>query len=145
MIVLGFTGTRRGMTDAQRDAVRAYLERVYPFVVVHGACVGADHDMHELVRDVRPSSRIVVLPSNLAAQTCMHCVADADDHAEKLKSPLARNLDIVLASKIMLATPAGFEEERRSGTWYTLRRARLHRRPFIIVRPDGTTKHGVFA
>lgn len=45
MMVIGFTGTRHGMTNAQRDTVLKLLsEKLTPSSAVHGDCVGADAD-----------------------------------------------------------------------------------------------------
>jgi hypothetical protein len=39
----------------------------------------------------------------------------------------------------MIATPKGFTEEARGGTWFTIRYARSKNKPLIIVYPDGST------
>jgi len=54
-----------------------------------------------------------------------------------IKRPLERNSDIVADSDLLLATPRFYEEELRSGTWATVRRARKANKPLIIVWPNG--------
>jgi hypothetical protein len=58
--VLGFTGTRQGMTLAQRKAIESLLRDglALDSVLVHGDCVGADADMHTLARDASVSYRV---------------------------------------------------------------------------------------
>jgi hypothetical protein len=50
---IGFTGTRHGMTPAQRHAVSqliAELAAGAAFTAHHGDCVGADAEFHDLCR-----------------------------------------------------------------------------------------------
>lgn len=74
MRVVGFTGTREGMTPAQKSVVAetltyawAQLEGWVPDEVHHGGCEGADWDFHEIVRAYLPQTRIVVHPSTMPA------------------------------------------------------------------------------
>jgi hypothetical protein len=48
---VGFTGTRRGMTDAQKDTVRGLLVRLRPAECHHGYRVGADAEFHALAEE----------------------------------------------------------------------------------------------
>ena len=52
--------------------------------------------------------------------------------------PLARNRIIVSTSDEMLALPGEMTEQRRSGTWATIRFARKHGTPMKIIYPDGS-------
>ncbi|HCS17680.1 MAG TPA: hypothetical protein DIW45_07775 [Erythrobacter sp.] len=61
-------------------------------------------------------------------------------HASDSPRPyLDRNSDIVEASDVLVAMPKEFNEELRSGTWATVRRARKRKLPIIFVWPDGST------
>ena len=60
---VGFTGTQRGMTDAQRAAVRQLIRNRAVSFAVHGGCVGADFDFHELVRSCTPQAVVWVRPA----------------------------------------------------------------------------------
>lgn len=51
---------------------------------------------------------------------------------------LDRNGDVVGASAIFLAAPKGKAEELESGTWSTIRKAKLAKLWVILVYPDGT-------
>lgn len=47
------------------------------------------------------------------------------------------NRDIVAETDELIATPKGFQEERRSGTWATVRYALKARKPVTVIWPDG--------
>ena len=49
---VGFTGTREGLTSAQRDALREVLRALAPSVLAHGDCVGSDAAAHAVARDL---------------------------------------------------------------------------------------------
>lgn len=145
MIHIGFTGTRHGMTDAQASAVLLSLLSVYepslmpePLTVHHGDCVGADEQFHRIATQLSIAARSVAHPGNVRS---LRAFTKADE-IRKPKPMLLRNLDIVLESDRMLATPAEKNEQLRSGTWSTIRAARRHCKPLIIVYPDGTTGGG---
>jgi predicted Rossmann fold nucleotide-binding protein DprA/Smf involved in DNA uptake len=57
---------------------------------------------------------------------------------------LDRNRDIVAASDVLIACPKG-PEQRRSGTWSTVRYARQARLPILIVWPDGEVSDDAIA
>jgi hypothetical protein len=135
-IAIGFTGTRNGMTEAQKTAVHLLLIELFanPIEIVahHGDCVGADADFHAICREVGVG-KIVAHPPDL---TVMRAFTNADE--VRLPRPyLVRNGNIVFESREMIATPSGFAEERRSGTWSTIRKARLKGKSVAIVYPDG--------
>lgn len=131
--VLGFTGTRRGMTDAQSREVDQ-LTRFAFSELHHGDCVGADLDMHVIARANR--LRVVIHPpldQRLRAGLKGDVVCPPKDY-------LARNRDIVAESDALLATPAESSEHWKGGTWYTVHHAQEQGKPVIIVWPDGSVK-----
>lgn len=138
MIVIGFTGTRWGMTPAQRAALALEVDRALdldaPWLARHGMCVGSDEEFHNIVRPL-PNGVIHGHPSNLSGMTAR--ITDCDVLHEP-KRPLARNVHIVAASTVMLAAPAEMTEQLRGGTWATIRMARRARKPLAIVWPDGS-------
>lgn len=135
-MVLGFTGTRKGMTDAQRKTVRELLPILLhkADIVVHGGCVGADTDFHQIAQEL--GIWTVVRPSNIEEMVGVktgNLTYDPED-------PMVRNKKIAEYCRVLLATPSSNEEINRSGTWATIRMAREFGKGVIIVFPDGTYK-----
>lgn len=139
---IGFTGTQRGMNDDQQRWVRYALQAWIPVGKTrlwfhHGDCVGADAQAAEIAREIgyllhgHPST----VPNKRAWVRC--------DRLEKPLPPLTRNLEIVRASAQMLAAPWEEHEQRRSGTWATIRYAVREDRPTIVVAPNGQLSTGV--
>jgi hypothetical protein len=151
-MILGFTGTRQGMTPKQLATVRAVAERYYRtgrlLVVRHGACAGADREFHATVVNqpefhAEPTRMFTtwLYPSNAEQRTwALAAVAALPPDAGfvvKTQPPLERNKRIVGGSDLLIAAPRGFTEEVRSGTWATVRYARERRVAITIVWPDG--------
>ncbi len=132
-VVVGFTGTREGLTPAQHAALIAWFEVRPPGVLHHGDCVGADAGAHETA--LRRGWRVEVHPGmgvmNLRAITTGH------DRLHAARPNLDRNTDIVAAATELLACPNG-PEILRSGTWSTVRKARVRGLPRTIIWPDGS-------
>lgn len=131
-MVVGFTGTRRGMTAAQLTAVAGLLDTLKPVAAHHGDCLGADADFHRLCVS-RQIPVVIHPPANAGWRAFCH------GHLVKVlpaKDYLERNRDIVAAGDVLIATPAG-PEMLRSGTWSTVRYAKKNGRPVFLVLPDG--------
>ncbi len=131
---VGFTGTRAGMTKLQRETLeRALFKCAKTFT--HGCCVGSDAQAHEsawcLSIDVRKR------PSDRRDQRAK---CKGGRYVAKPAPPLVRNKLIVRDSDILMATPRGFAEEQRSGTWMTIRYARKSGVIVLIIWPDGSWK-----
>lgn len=135
--VVGFTGTRRGMTEAQKKTLAAIVESSDCSEVHHGDCIGADEDFHDIVERLALGMTIVIHPSNCDAMRAYKGEGEFDTLVLPPKPPLDRNRDIVACSEVLFAATHGYEEESRSGTWATIRYAREKGIPVAIVRPDG--------
>lgn len=132
-MILGFTGTRDGMSPKQLRWIVAWLEHKLIHHLHHGDCLGADVQMHYLAQIHRiPITRH---PGN-SPRWSANCAGAID--VRPRMSPLARNHNIIIASHELLAIPGTYEEVLRSGTWATIRDARRMRRVIHIVLPDGT-------
>lgn len=118
---IGFTGTRKGMTDRQMDALKLLLEDIHyvneePFH--HGGAKGAD-----------------IEASTEAESWGYRCVAHLAS-PKTSENLLRRNRDIVDSSDILIAAPSTLTERvRGSGTWYTMRYARRIGIPVVILDP----------
>lgn len=128
---IGFTGTREGMTDAQKEAVRDLLIKFTPEWAHHGDCVGADADFHQICRDlgIRVKGHPPIKPDYRA-----YCQFDESNVP---KAYYARNRDIVAESDLLLATPKETHQQPKGGTWYTVGYSQTVKKSRIIVWPDG--------
>lgn len=136
---IGFTGTQAGMTDPQKQAVRGLLGKISDgdTCVHHGDCVGSDDEMHDLAWF--HGSRIVLHPADIPDKRAFaHVRRPARSMiVHEPKPPIERDHDIVHVTSVLIATPRLDHEERRSGTWATIRYAWKLERPVYLVWPDG--------
>ena len=128
-MIVGFTGTRKGMTNKQKADLIAHIHRLKPSIVRHGGCYGADDDFHLIVRQNLPHTSIIIHPCNLNQRG--FCKGDL---TLAPIAPLARNHLIVDLSDTIIAAPKG-KEELRSGTWATIRYAKKMNKCVIILYP----------
>lgn len=129
---VGFTGTQLGMTSLQIEEVDALLlDDLVTSIAHHGDCIGADEQFHRLARlsGMTVHGHPPINPSKRA-----FCDFDS---IEEEKEYIPRNHDIVDAVDWLIAAPAEFREQLRSGTWATIRYARQSNRPGFTVWPDG--------
>jgi len=134
-MIVGFTGTRRGMTQAQVNKVIDLLEQMWTPGLKnefhHGDCIGADEGAAEIA-------------ASLGYKTVAHPGFDlgyrstfVSDVNLPERDYLERNLDIIEVAQQVIATPSGRSEIfRGSGTWFTIRRCR-GKKALNIVYPDG--------
>ena len=131
MIHVGFTGTREGMTEAQMKSVMSLLMKYDPCTLHHGDCVGADAQANDAARWEGIATISHPPKSNTLRAFCI-----VDDERDP-KPYLTRNKDIVDESDRLIAAPETYDEQVRSGTWSTVRYARLKRKRVFIVYPNG--------
>jgi hypothetical protein len=135
---IGFTGTQRGLTAAQKDRLRARLEvrRAQGFTRLHaGDCVGADWQA-ATIANLLHYDVISHPPSIPDKRAFFDCYAE-----ERPEKPyLERNRNIVRESAELIACPKERREVLRSGTWATVRFARRTKKPVTVFYPDGSTE-----
>jgi predicted Rossmann fold nucleotide-binding protein DprA/Smf involved in DNA uptake len=145
-MILGFTGTRDIVTGAQLRWLYGFLdddlnERSIQ-VVHHGACTGADAEMHAacLERNIP----LVVHPPIKTNFLATQCVAPTPGVTVLKPEPyLNRDRAIVGASDALVALPSKSEGEG-GGTWYTINFAARMSKPAVIVHPDGNVERRIF-
>lgn len=138
-MIIGFTGSRDGLSDKQKLALMKEVILTYEHGGVdeahHGACVGADHQFHDLMVWLIGAHRVVLhMPTNL---TLVPLVMFQMPDSQKMKplSYLDRNKEIVKACDRLIACPAQAKEVHRSGTWSTVRHARRLGRKVVLLTP----------
>ena len=137
MIHVGFTGTRFGMTFAQRRAVDEIVRLLATSAIGgrrawtahHGDCVGADSEFHDIA--FAHGGRIIIHPGPTIDNSAGR---DGDERLPAL-THFARNRDIVAAADVMIATPKEQERQLRGGTWYTVDQSRKRDRALALVLP----------
>ena len=130
--MVGFTGTRQGLTRDQRQALMELLEGAIE--AHHGDCIGADAEFHQLA--LLAGVPIVIHPPEDNKQRAF-CVGE-NVTMRRPKPYLVRNRDIVLAATIVAATPKESVEPkpgRGQGTWSTIRFARKIGRELRVIWP----------
>lgn len=134
--IVGFTGTQVGMTEKQKITLGRLIERAKVSEFHHGDCIGADEEADNIVRLV--STAVIHIHPPIDDRAQAWCFMRGEDVEYPPKPYLDRNHDIVDACDILYATPKGFKEELRSGTWATIRYARKKGKKIKIIFPDGS-------
>ena len=156
--LIGFTGSRDGMTAAQKVAVTKILETLqtririgggsyeslppigsplgHPVkpIVGHGDCVGADAEFDAIATSMGLERHIY--PCDIQSMRA-HCELRGAIQISEPARPLIRNQRLVTDSMVMIATPKEYQEVLRSGTWSTIRHARKRSSVLLLVTPDG--------
>jgi hypothetical protein len=126
---IGFTGTQLGMTEYQKAHVIATIRALNPTGAIHGDCVGADFDFHNICREFDIVIEIYPPINKSKRAWCKgDIIHEEDDY-------LVRNKKIVDNSNAMIATPKSNQEETRSGTWSTVRYTRKTGKKIYIINP----------
>ena len=130
--MIGFTGTRRGMTNKQMSMLKLLLRKIFndSFQFVHGGARGADTQADEIAREI--GYDIYIRPTEETYWNWMKKKRNVCTG----KPPLERNKDIVAnVRSFLIAAPKSLNEERRSGTWATIRYARETGVLVVILDP----------
>jgi len=144
-VIIGFTGTRRGMTAAQAMTIAgdiASMRENWPgaMTLLHGDCVGADAEIHRWWRSAFGGLRGDVEVYRVGSGRLV-AMSDADRVFER-ESHLSRNREIVERSTLLYGAPPCAEPQQRGGTWYTIKYAWRQGKPTFVVAPDGSRIQG---
>ena len=138
-MILGFTGTRAGMTDAQLRALRGVIS-TYPEILLHGGAPGADEEADAFFAVGCTGTKIEVYPASAQRAGIWLRKTDGVRVIHNWMKPLVRDVIIAKRCDHLLACPGTQEEIVRSGTWSTVRYARKVGKPITILMPDGTAR-----
>jgi len=133
-MVIGFTGTRSGMSDKQKRQIEHYLRNInFPNKVHHGMCIGADEDFHNICDKINVDT-IVGHPGKSKKDVIGEARpyrADVEcDEEYPETTHFERNRRIVDMSDIILACP--YNNSKTGGTWYTINYAKKVDKQVII-------------
>jgi hypothetical protein len=132
---VGFTGTRQGMSEHQKRALRMAMEAAtldgIENILHHGDCKGSDAEAHAIAVDL--GWDIVIHPP---VKRVMRAYCRDGAIILPPLDYLARDEAIVNASRFIFAAPKSNNEEKRSGTWYTVRYARKMGKRVILLNRD---------
>jgi hypothetical protein len=132
-MIIGFTGSRKGMTGDQSVVVARLLLKATE--AHHGDCIGADEQFHDLCLALEIP--IVIHPPE---DDTYRAFCEGAIRVEPPRPFLVRNKDIVNSSELLVATPKeDYEPDvaRGQGTWSTVRYARRSSKDFRVVWPEG--------
>lgn len=129
-IKVGFTGTSKGMSILQKQALKELLERYRPEEFHHGDCIGADEEAHRIA--VGLNIPVVLHPPH-SPHTRAFCKTGIK-WKHIAKPYLVRNHEIVDAVDLLIAAPKRIEEELRSEIWATVRYAIKLGVSFVVLK-----------
>lgn len=132
-MIVGFTGTQKGMTSLQKVKVLEFLTMIQPTEARHGDCIGSDEDFDRLIRNNFPSCNIFIHAPTIDTKRAF-CRGPLTTVLPP-KSYLVRNRNIVNNCVVLFACPKTVEEELGSGTWSTIRYAKAIGRRLVVVNP----------
>jgi hypothetical protein len=135
---VGFTGTRFGMTDKQKETVARLLDKIGGTFFHHGDCVGADEEAAGIAGLL--GYKLICHPP---IKDEHRAYTKGNDYVLKPKSHFARNRDIVDETDILIGCPQYDEpitKQTMGGTAYTVNYSRKQSKPSIVVSPDGVAR-----
>lgn len=137
---IGFTGSRKGMTEDQQEAIRLQLSELieeHPdeeLQAHHGDAIGSDAQFHAACQ--RLKLPVVIHPSTDQKERAFCEGAKVTNEPVEFAEQTSA---LVNLCQILLAAPDGFKERwRGSGTWMTIRAARKSGMTIVICYPNGT-------
>ncbi len=132
MLKIGFTGTRNGMTDKQKEEFEKLIKAKDFDEFHHGTCIGSDEEAHNFIEKDKKTVKIIGHPpvwSGSVVKLLCHSLMPEDTYAK-------RNKNIVDSTDYLIATPDD-KERAGSGTWTTVRYARKQCKRIYIIHKNG--------
>lgn len=139
-MIIGFTGSRKGLTERQHQALTRWLRHYRPMEFHHGQCVGADETAAYIVWGMafnepdRFSGPRATIVSHPPIKTDLRSNFAVNDLVMPDKDYLARDRDIAEACDVLIGCPDG-PRRANSGTWYTIDYAHKLLRTIHVILP----------
>lgn len=134
MIDIGFTGTRHGMTDAQKQRLQWLLAGMpRPAWLHHGLCVGADAEAHEIALAMD-----MLIEGHPPTNPKMMAKLEGFGFLNMPLPYLVRNRRIVDKTSELIAAPRN--EAIVGGTWSTIHYAKGVGRKVTIIYAHGAVE-----
>lgn len=129
---VGFTGTRKGMTEEQKVLVREILDTYTDKWIHLGDCKGADEQAYWIATelDYNTFGHPPIIEK-------YRVFLDYDEQNYP-KEYHVRNRAIVNLSDFLIACPYTEVEQLGTGTWSTWRYAKIQYKPTYLILPSGT-------
>lgn len=147
-MIVGFTGTARGMTQRQNDALYQlfvwYDAISLDLMLRHGDCIGADKQAHDIFTIMlgKSTDNVFIHPGfNPARPNDESKSAFCEGRLVTTVLPYLRRDRYIAGcvagfnTDLLIAAPNTDYEVLRSGTWSTVRYARAATTPRIILLP----------
>lgn len=133
---IGFTGTRFGMNDLQKEQLHSFLKNIiHPVKRLqfhHGDCIGSDAEADGIARLYEFEMHIHI-PLD-TSKCAFRFRATAGDVMYDALPYLKRNKKIVEMCDLLIVAPGSNTEQLISGTWSTKRYAEKINVPFKILQ-----------
>lgn len=117
---LGFTGSRKGMTEGQLKNFVYLLGRLAPERIHLGDCVGADEEAYRYAKEFRPD---IITVGHIPSDDKLRAFCNYDVEWEP-KDYLARNRDIVDCSQVVIAAPRSSSRGTKATMAYTTKQGK---------------------
>lgn len=130
-MIIGFTGSQKGMTTTQFDILCELITEINPTAAHHGDCIGADATFHE-VCDLLEIPIVIHPP----ADTSRRAFCEGATAVNTPEDYLVRNHNIVDEVDAMIVVPRTAKETLRSGTWATWRYAKKQDKEIFLISPE---------
>lgn len=127
---IGFTGSREGMSQSQKENLVLILKNFIPTEFHHGDCEGADSEAHDIVREFFPDCKIVVHPPS---SDYLRAFKKGDVILQPLPY-LQRDRSIVDSSEFVIGAPKQNEFTKGSGSWFTINYAKIKEVKFTVLK-----------
>ena len=131
-MIVGFTGTRYGMTDGQCKYLEHVLKELGVTEFHHGDCIKADAQAALIVQGMEGVKIVCHPPENPTFRA--YVPLRPGDTIFPTRHYIERNHDIVDACEHLLVAPLHNAETQRSGTWATYRYAVSRKLPITIIK-----------